>query len=54
LFGLLHEWNGHWAASYVFVALSLVVMGISGFRERDLRTMEDDIPDGCVIDKGRL
>jgi CP family cyanate transporter-like MFS transporter len=43
LFGLLHNWTGDWAASYGLVAISLVVMGISGYRERRHLTIEDEM-----------
>jgi CP family cyanate transporter-like MFS transporter len=43
LFGVLHTWTGSWGAPYALVAFSLLVLAITGFRERGHRTIEDDI-----------
>ena len=42
-FGLLHTWTGAWGTSYALVGASLVVLAITGIRERRHRTLEDDI-----------
>ncbi|WP_126942095.1 MFS transporter [Xanthomonas sp. BRIP62409] len=43
LFGLLHGWTGNWVASYSIVALSLVILAVTGLLERRHRTIEDDV-----------